>query len=84
MLAVFAPSRSSEQTLASVIAAGANPVRPVASFIWVAQSNEAGLAGRLRNQGARGVFGAFTFGPQLDGCIAYVGTRSRPPENVLP
>lgn len=82
VLAVFGPSASSEATLAAIVAAGARPVRPLAAFLWVAQSDEPGLAGRLRAQGALAVFGDFAFGPSLSGCIAYVRADKRPP-NLL-
>lgn len=73
MLAAFAPLTGAEESFRAIAAAGGRPVRPVARFIWVAYSDEPGLAGRLRAQGARFVVSDFAFGPALAGCLAYVG-----------
>jgi hypothetical protein len=83
VLAVFSPSSPPEQAFAAMIAAGALPMRQVLPFVWIAQGQEAGLARRLRAHGAKGVYGAFTFGPRLAGCFAYAGSRPKPPPNLL-
>lgn len=83
VLAVFSPWQAEEQSFAAIIEAGARPVRPVASFIWVVQSDDAGLARRLREQGAHAVYGEFRFGPALAGCLAYIGGKGAQPPSVL-
>lgn len=83
MLAVFGPLRPAEESFAAIVKAGGRPVRPVAGFIWVTQSDRLGFAGRLRAQGARAVYGEFTFGPALAGCIAYIGGKPARPPSLL-
>lgn len=76
VLVMFSPRLPAEQAFTALIAAGARPVRPLADFLWVAQSDEAGLAGRLRAAGALGVFREFAYGPTLAGCLAYVSSEA--------
>ena len=55
MLTVFPPSTTGDQAMAKITSAGARPVRRTSfAFIWVVKADEAGLAGRLTQQGAWG------------------------------
>ena len=58
VIAVFAPTLPARAPFERVAAAGGAMVRPVAGWrhAWIVRSPEPGFAGRLRAQGAWGVF----------------------------
>lgn len=58
LVVIFPPTSSTESIFRAIIAADGAVVRPVtwAPRVWVAQSAQAGFAGRLRRSGAWGVY----------------------------
>ena len=76
MLAVFEPNTPSDQVFASLVNAGAKPIRQTSfGFIWVVTSDEAGLAGRLRANGAIGSYRNLPLSPTIAGCFALVDAK---------
>jgi hypothetical protein len=76
MLAIFEPNTSKDQIFASLIKAGAKPVRETSfGFIWVVTGDEAGLSGRLRNQGSIGNYRSLPISPTIAGCFAYADAK---------
>ena len=81
MLAVFEPSISEAAAVNAISAAGGNVVKKSGlAFAWVVQSDEPGLAGRMRAQGAIGVYHELPISPALMGCIAVADAKV---ENAL-
>ena len=81
MLAVFEPSISEAAAVNAISAAGRNVVKQSGlAFAWVVQSDEPGLAGRMRAQGAIGVYRELPISPALMGCIAVADAKV---ENTL-
>lgn len=79
VLAVFPPGSSDEAMFSAVVRAGGEPLRSTwVGFAWVARGTEAGFAGRLRDQGARAVFGDLPVGPVLGGCAVVSADTKRP------
>jgi len=71
MLAVYDPGTSQDVIFASLTRADARPVRPTAfGFIWIVAGEKAGLAGRLREQGAIGAYRELPISPTIAGCFA--------------
>jgi hypothetical protein len=76
MIAVFEPGTPADDIFAKLTQAGAKPVRATAfDFIWVVAGDEAGMAGRLKDQGAVGAYRELPFSPTLAGCIALADTK---------
>ena len=81
MLAVFEPSISEAAAVNAIAAARGNVVKHSGlAFAWVVQSDEQGLAGRMRAQGAIGVYRELPISPALMGCIAVADAKV---ENAL-
>ncbi len=71
MLVVFEPGIASEQAFKAITDAGANPIRVSDfNFIWIAQSDAAGTAGRLKQNGALGAYRELPLSPVIAGCVA--------------
>lgn len=78
LFALFAPGTAAEQALATIVAAGGNPVRNTGyGFVWIAQSGDPGFAGALRRGGALAVYDKLPFGPPPVGCLGLVTTDAR-------
>jgi hypothetical protein len=76
MLAVFNPGTPQEQIFASLINAGAKPIRKTSfGFIWVVAGEQAGLSGRLRAQGAIGNYRNLPLSPTIAGCFAFADAK---------
>ena len=76
MLAVFEPSTSSDKVFASIVNAGGKPIRQTSfGFIWVVTSDEAGLAGRLKQNGAIGSYRNLPLSPTIAGCFALADAK---------
>ncbi len=76
MLVVFEPGTPEDQLFASLVKAGALPVRATAfGFIWVVAGDEPGLAGRLREQGAIGAYAELPLSPSIAGCFALADAK---------
>jgi hypothetical protein len=76
MLAVFEPGAPKDEVFASIIAAGAKPVRETAfGFIWVVSGEEIGLAGRLERNGAIGAYTELPVSPTIAGCFALADAK---------
>jgi hypothetical protein len=71
MLVVFEPGISEDQAFKAITAAGANPIRASDfNFIWIAQSDAPGTAGKLKQQGALGAYRELPLSPVIAGCVA--------------
>lgn len=71
MLTVFKPGTSQEKIFASLVNAGAKPIRETSfGFIWVVTGEESGLSGRLRANGAVGNYRNLPISPTIAGCFA--------------
>jgi hypothetical protein len=76
MLAVFNPGTSPDKIFASLVNAGAKPIRETSfGFIWVVTGDEPGLSGRLREQGAIGNYRNLPLSPTIAGCFAYADAK---------
>ncbi|MGQ0485464.1 MAG: hypothetical protein ACT4SY_08960 [Hyphomicrobiales bacterium] len=76
MLAVFEPGTPEDQLFASLVDAGAKPVRATAfGFIWVVAGDEPGLAGRLIERGAIGAYAELPLSPSIAGCFALADAK---------
>ncbi len=76
MLAVFEPGTPDDAIFASITRAGARPVRPSAfGFIWIVAGDEAGLAGRLKAEGALGAYRDLPISPTIAGCFAFADAK---------
>ena len=76
MLAVFEPGTSEDDAFASLTRADARIVKPSGlSFIWVVSSDEPGLAGRLRREGALGAYRELPVSPVIAGCFAFADAK---------
>ena len=76
MLAVFEPGTAEDDVFASLTRADARIVKPSGlSFIWVVSSDEAGLAGRLRREGALGAYRELPISPVIAGCFAFADAK---------
>ena len=76
MLAVFEPGMPEDQVFASLTRADARIVKPSGlGFIWVVASDEPGLAGRLRHEGALGAYRELPVSPVIAGCFAFADAK---------
>jgi hypothetical protein len=76
MLAVFEPGTPDDQVFASLTRADARIVKPSGlGFIWVVSSDEPGLAGRLRREGALGAYRELPVSPVIAGCFAFADAK---------
>ena len=76
MLAVFEPNTPSDKVFASIVNAGGKPIRQTSfGFIWVVNSDEAGLAGRLKQNGAIGSYRNLPLSPTIAGCFALADAK---------
>ena len=76
MLTVFNPGTSEEQIFGALIKAGAKPIRQTSfGFIWVVAGDEAGLSGRLIDEGAIGNYRDLPISPTIAGCFAYADAK---------
>ncbi len=76
MLAVFEPNTPSDKVFASIVNAGGKPIRQTSfGFIWVVNSDEAGLAGRLKENGAIGSYRNLPLSPTIAGCFALADAK---------
>jgi hypothetical protein len=76
MLVVFEPGTSGDHAFASIVRAGAKPVRATAfQFIWVVAGDTPGLAGRLADEGALGAYAELPLNPSLAGCFALADAK---------
>ena len=81
MLVVFEPSISEIAAVNAIAAAGGNVVKKSGlAFVWVVQSDEQGLSGRLKTNGALGSYRELPISPALMGCVAVVDAKV---ENAL-
>ena len=76
MLVVFEPGTPEDRIFASLTSAEARVIRPTAlGFIWIVASDEAGLAGRLTNEGAIGAYRDLPVSPTIAGCFAFADAK---------
>jgi hypothetical protein len=76
MLVVFEPGITEDEAFKAITAAGANPIRiSDFSFIWIAQSDAPGTAGKLKQQGALGAYRELPLSPVIAGCVAVVDRK---------
>jgi hypothetical protein len=76
MLVVFDTSTTEDEAIKAITAAGANPIRVSDfSFIWIAQSDAPGTAGKLKQQGALGAYRELPLSPVIAGCVAVVDRK---------
>jgi hypothetical protein len=76
MLAVFNPGTPQDQIFASLVNAGAKPIRQTSfGFIWVVTGDEPGLSGRLKSHGSIGNYRNLPLSPTIAGCFAYVDAK---------
>jgi hypothetical protein len=76
MLAVFNPGTPQDQIFASLVNAGAKPIRETSfGFIWVVTADEPGLSGRLHAQGAIGNYRNLPLSPTIAGCFALADAK---------
>ena len=76
LLAVFEPGMSEDEMFARIIAANGKPLRGTwLGFVWAVAGEEAGLAGRLKGQGAIGAYAELPFNPSLAGCFAFADAK---------
>jgi hypothetical protein len=76
MLAVFNPGTAQDKIFASLVNAGAKPIRETSfGFIWVVSGDEPGLSGRLRAQGSIGNYRNLPLSPTIAGCFALADAK---------
>jgi hypothetical protein len=76
MLAVFDPKVSELEALKMIAEADAKILRKSNfDFIYVVQSDEPGLAGKLKKSGALGAYKELPIAPELAGCFAVVDSK---------
>jgi hypothetical protein len=76
MLAVFEPGSDEDAIFASLTRANARIVRPSGlGFIWVVSGEDAGLAGRLVQEGAIGAYRDLPISPTIAGCFAFADAK---------
>lgn len=76
MLAVFEPGTPEDEVFASLTRADARIVKPSGlSFIWVVSSDEPGLAGKLRREGALGAYRELPVSPVIAGCFVFADAK---------
>ena len=76
MLAVFNPGVSETEAVQMISAAQGKIIKQSGvSFAWLVQSDEAGLAGRLKANGAIGAYRELPISIELAGCLAVVDAK---------
>jgi hypothetical protein len=76
MLVVFDPAISKDDAFAAITRAKAKPIRETSfGFIWVVAGEDAGLAGRLVQEGASGTFRDLPISPVIAGCVAVADAK---------
>lgn len=76
MLAVFEPGTPEDEVFAALTRAEARIVKPSGlGFIWVVSSEEPGLAGKLRREGALGAYRELPVSPVIAGCFAFADAK---------
>jgi hypothetical protein len=76
MLVIFDTGTTEDEAIRAITAAGANPIRiSDFSFIWIAQSDAPGTAGKLKQQGALGAYRELPLSPVIAGCVAVVDRK---------
>jgi hypothetical protein len=76
MLAVFNPGTPQDQIFASLVNAGAKPIRETSfGFIWVVTGDEPGLSGRLHANGSIGNYRNLPLSPTIAGCFALADAK---------
>jgi hypothetical protein len=76
MLAVFNPGTPQDQIFASLVNAGAKPIRETSfGFIWVVTGDDPGLSGRLLGQGSIGNYRNLPLSPTIAGCFAFADAK---------
>ncbi len=76
MLAIFNPGTPQDHIFASLVNAGAKPIRETSfGFIWVVSGDEPGLSGRLRAQGSIGNYRNLPLSPTIAGCFALADAK---------
>ena len=76
MLAVFEPNMSTDKVFAAIVNAGGKPIRQTSfGFIWVVTSDEPGLAGKLKQNGAIGSYRNLPLSPTIAGCFALADAK---------
>jgi hypothetical protein len=77
MLVVFEPGMPQEQVFASLTRAEARVVKQTdLGFVWIVSGEEAGLAGRLRKEGALGAYRELPISPTIAGCFALADAKA--------
>jgi hypothetical protein len=76
MLAVFNPGTPQDKIFASLVNAGAKPIRETSfGFIWVVSGDEPGLSGRLLSAGSIGNYRNLPLSPTIAGCFALADAK---------
>ncbi len=76
MLVVFNPGTPKDQAFTAIVNAGAKPIRETSfGFIWVVTGNDAGLAGKLEQNGALGAYRDLPISPTIAGCVAIADAK---------
>jgi len=76
MLAVFEPGTPEDEVFAALTRADARIVKPSGlGFIWVVSSQQPGLAGKLRREGALGAYRELPVSPVIAGCFAFADAK---------
>ena len=78
MMAIFDPGISQTEALRVIAAAQGKIVKQTGfGFAWLVQSDEPGLAGRLKENGALGAYRELPINIELAGCLAVVDAKVR-------
>lgn len=76
MLVVFEPGTAEDQIFSALTQADAKPIRPTSfGFIWIVAGEQAGLAGRLVQNGALGAYRELPISPTIAGCFALADAK---------
>ncbi len=76
MMAVFNPGTPHDQIFASLVNAGAKPIRETSfGFIWIVAGDEPGLSGRLKANGSIGNYRNLPLSPTIAGCFAFADAK---------
>jgi hypothetical protein len=73
MMVVFEPGTPPDQAFATIVRAGAKPIRETSfGFIWVVD----GEAGKLVSEGALGAYRELPISPVIAGCVAVADAKA--------
>ncbi|MBL8791351.1 MAG: hypothetical protein JNM45_12720 [Rhizobiales bacterium] len=73
MMVVFEPGTTQDQAFATIVRAGARPIRETSfGFIWVVN----GEAGKLISEGALGTYRELPISPLVAGCVAVADAKA--------